>query len=189
MLGTLMGVIRRLFLFSFFFLFAYLHMKNIKNSSYEFKDKVYEFTTLVNFKSPQIETLLRFPENFFHGYLIFQTACAVLAILGVRFFSFVSGICLVLLNAIYYNPFKINPATKKPDLVYTSLNLDLFKSLPWEFIVISVLALAIFTQSTESLCCSRVEILPKEAGASIQQSDDRDKREPKVHSQKAKKKI
>lgn len=185
-----MGTTRRLFLFSFFFLFAYLHTKNIKNSSYEFKDKVFEFTTLVNFKNAKLEAILENPESVFQLFLIIQTICAALAVLGVKFFSFLSGIFLVLLNVLYYNPFKINPVTKKPDLVFSSFNFEFLNSLPLDFFVLSVLILGIFTQSTTSESQEIEADLPKEAGqVSPSETKTNPPREPKTHSQKAKKKI
>ena len=185
MFSYFVGTTKRLFLFSFFFLFAYLHYKSMDKSAYEFKDKVFEFATLINFKNAQLEKFLEQPERAFKIFLVFQTACALFAVLGSRFFSFLSGLCLVLLNALYYNPFRINTATKKPDFVLNDINFGIIKSLSWEFLILGILSLTIFTQSFRSSCFKKVVIIPEEAGVRDLKQDS--KRETKVNSQKKKK--
>jgi hypothetical protein len=185
MFSYFVGTVKRLFLFSFFFLFAYLHYKTTDKSSYEFKDKVFEFSTLINFKSARLEKFLDKPEHAFKIFLIFQTTCALLAVLGLRFFSFVSGLCLLFLNALYYNPLRINPATIKPDMVITYLNLDHIKNLSWEFIILIILSLAIFTQSFRYSCFKKTVIYSQ--NVETKEFNQEIKREAKVTSQKKKK--
>ena len=110
------GFTKRLFLFQFVFLFAYLKYRDISASSYEFKDKIYEFSTSLNFKHTYLEELLKNPIMAFQIFIGFQAVCALLAILGSRLFSFLTAICLILTNIIYFNPFQINPNTKKPNM-------------------------------------------------------------------------
>ncbi len=184
MFSYLVGTTKRLLLFSFFFLFAYLKYSSLDKSSYDFKDKVFEFTTIVNFKNAQLEKFLEKPERGFQMFLIFQTGCALLAVLGSRFFSFLAALCLMITNILYFSPMRINPATKKSDVDFKNLNLDLLKSLSWEFIVLSVLSLAILTQSFRSSCFKRCETLPKEAGVT---ESPNSKRDAKVSSKKKKK--
>jgi hypothetical protein len=150
MLCYLCGVVKRLFLFQFIFIFAFLKFRDQSTSAYDMKDKIYEFTTLVNFKHPMLEQILVNPLQAFQLFFGIMTVSAFFGLLGSRFFSFLTGLCLIKLNFLYYNPMRINPTTKKPELNLTdlsNLNLNQLQQLPLEFILITVLAFALFTQS------------------------------------------
>lgn len=180
MLGYLCGVFKRLFLFQFVFLFAYLKYKDLSTSSYEFKDKVYEFSTSVNFKHPKVDQLLSNPVLLFQIFVGAQAAFAVLALLGSRFFSFLTAVMVVLTNVIYNNPLKILNPTKKAGENPKPFNLN---QIPLEFILMTILALAIFAQSFSKSCCGSAEAL--EAGKGVEETTD-GRRDAKVSSQKKK---
>ena len=178
------GFIKRLFLFQFVFLFAFLKYTDISTSSYEFKDKIYEFSTSVNFKHPVLEELLKNPITVFQFFIGFQAVCALLAILGSRLFSFLTAICLIITDIIYFNPFQINPNTKKPNMSLNNLNIQQF---PLEFILLATLAMAMLTQAFKTSKCETTYVIEEEI--TKDEKVNSNKREVKVKSQKNKKRI
>ena len=187
MLCYLFNTVKRLFLFGFVFVFAYLNFRNISKSSYDFKDKVYEFTTGVNFKHPLLDQYLANPTQVFQAFLIAQVAFALLATLGVRFFSFLSGLLLVLVNVLYYNPLRATPGSKTPNFSLQNLDLKTLSSaVSAEFLLLTCLSLAMFAQSFNNSSRS-VTHIQVEAQASSTSSDSR--RDSRPASGKKKKTI
>jgi hypothetical protein len=177
----LVGLTKRLFLFQFFFLFAYLKFRDQSASSYEFKDKIYEFSTLVNFKHPAVEQFINNPLYAFQLFFGVMTVSAFLGFLGSRFFSFISAICLAIVNVLYFNPMRLNPATKKPELNLENFH---FTQLPLEFIVLTVLVFALFAQAFRTKRASySVDETPK-----VEEVIET-RREPKNSSNKQKKRL
>ena len=175
MLCYLFNTVKRAFLFGFVFVFAYLNFREITRSSYEFKDRVYEFTTGVNFKHPLLDQYLTNPTQVFQAFLIAQVAFALLATLGARFFSFLSGLLLLLVNILYNNPLRVASGSKPA--TYILKNFD-YKTLSPEFVLLTILSLAMLTQSFQTACVTS-------SNRETQTSDE--KRENKPSSSKKKK--
>lgn len=189
-MSYLCGLIKRIIIFQFIFLFVYLKWRNIQGSSYEFKDKIYELTTSLSFKNAKLEEFLNNPVQAFQIFIGVQIASAVLGVLGSRLFSFTSAFMLIVTNFIYYNPFKLNPATKKPfiNISFDNLNINQIKQFPVEFILLTTLSLAILTQAFKSKTscmkkCKEITSTPQEETVTYE------KRGAKVNSNKNKKRI
>lgn len=131
-----MGTLQRTILFQFFFVFAFIKYRDISKSSYEFKDKFYELTTLLNFKNNLIDQAFANPVLVFQAFLGIQVFCALLAILGSRFFSFITGVVLIAANLVYNNPLKFD----------TKNNFGFF-TIPFEFLILTAFTIGVFTQA------------------------------------------
>ena len=178
------GFTKRILLFQFFFIFAFLKFKDMSSSSYELKDKYYELATSFNFKNAKIEEFISNPLLAFQIFVGFQTLCAVLALFNSKFFAFLSATCLTVTNFVYFNPFRINPTTKKPEISFTDFKVTQLQTVPLEFLLLLALTFAILAHSfTSSKCQIPTTVLVEEAGATGKEST-KDKREAKVSSKK-----
>jgi hypothetical protein len=186
-MSYLSGLIKRIVIFQFIFLFFYLKWRNIQGSSYEFKDKVYELSTSLSFKNAKLEEFLNNPIQAFQIFVGIQIACAVLGVLGSRLFSFASAVLLIATNFIYYNPLKLNPSTKKPFIKISldNFNINQIKQFPVEFILLTTISLAILTQAFKSSCMKKC----KEITYNKDDYANDNKRNVKVTSNKNKKRI
>lgn len=179
MISFLCGVVKRSFLFQFFFIFAYLKYSDMGKSSYEFKDKVYEASAIANLKHPMIDRAFANPMMAFQVFLGVQVFSAGMAVLGSRFFSFLSGLLLLAGNVVYNNPLRV---TGKPNQPISIEKLTL-TSIPIEFILLCCLSLGILTQAFTRGCCRRDTVI-EEAGHREETPDAR--RTPTVSSGKKK---
>jgi hypothetical protein len=174
MISILTNTFKRTLLFQFIFIFAFLKLRDITRSSYELKDRFYELATLLNFKNDLID------KAFTNSLLVFQIflgallSSSLLATLGSRVFSFISGLLLILLNLIYFNPLRSN------NKIASIGKLTIF-NLPIESLVLLAISLGIFIQTFSR--DNKSNISP-EAGAKFSEL----KRETKPNSSNKKKK-
>lgn len=188
MLCYLCGVVKRLFLFQFIFIFAFLKFRDQSSSAYDMKDKFYEFTTLINFKHPMMEQFLVNPLQAFQLFFGIMTVSAFFGLLGSRFFSFITGVCLIKINILYFNPMRINPTTKKPELNINDLSNFNLNQLPLEFILLTILSFALFTQAFKKGCNKNKYGSDSETTPGVEEVRET-RRDANVSSKKGKKRI
>ena len=146
MISYMCSVFNRFLLFQFFFVFAYYKFLDVSKSSHEFKDRFYELSKLISFKNSYLDLLFNNPIPVFQAFIGIQLVSALLAVLGSRLFSFISGMFLLLTSLFYYSPF----ITKSAGAVNIS-----FENCSIEFMLSISLVLAIFAQSFSSNCCKK----------------------------------
>jgi hypothetical protein len=172
MIAFLLSIFKRVFLFQFIFVFAFLKIRDISKSSYELKDKYYELATLLNFKHPLVEKAFSDPLLVFQIFIGLQVFSAVVATLGSRFFSFLSAVLLIISSVLYFNPMKVRNNVITPE----KFN---FSTFSLESLLLLGVSIGIFTQTfSRSRCNSHVV----EAGV----TPNENKRENKPASSKKK---
>jgi ABC-type sugar transport system permease subunit len=131
-------IIKRLFLYQIFFVFAYFKSRDIHKSALEFKDKFYGLTSYFNVKHQAVDKAFQNPDQTFQIYLIVQAALAFIAVLGVNFFGLLLAILLSLNTLIY--------EVKLPKLEGRKFDInDLQNILTFDVILNVVVILAILT--------------------------------------------
>lgn len=166
------GVLKRLFFFQFMFIFAYYKYRDLTKSSHEFKDKINQVTSQLNFTHPLLDTYLKNPLFTFQMFLGVNALFALLAILGSKFASLLAGVMLMVTNLLYFRPVK--------DFNDLSLKNVVAQS-PFEFLLLSVLSVGMIAYAFKpsEKCC---------AVAKVEESTI-PKREAKPSSSKQKKRI
>jgi hypothetical protein len=139
MISYFPSLFRRFLLFQFIFVFAYYKYQDISKSSYEFKDNFYELSKFFDFRNPQIDQFLINPIPVFQIFIAIQVFSAIRAVLGSKFFSFTSGLLLLVSSVIYYSPFRSRQGGLSGKF--------LLESFSFEFMLSIALVLAIFAQS------------------------------------------
>lgn len=131
-------LIKRLFLYQIFFVFAYFKSRDLHKSAIEFKDKFYAVTSYFNFRHNAVDQAFENTDQTFKIYLIAQAALALIAVLGVNIFGFLLAIILTL-NTIIYE-------VKLPKLEGRKFDInDLQNILTFDVILNIVVILAILT--------------------------------------------
>jgi len=183
MISYMSSVFKRFLIFQFFFVFAYYKFLDLSKSSYEFKDRFYELSKLFSFKNPQVDLLFNNPIPVFQAFMGIQMVSALLAVLGSRLFSFVSGVLLLLTSLIYYSPFK----TKMGGVSAKNM----FETSSIEFLLSIALVLAIFAQSFSSSCCEKSNESEVEPEVTVKETvkHKQEKRDVKPSSKSIKKRL
>ena len=136
------SALKRLLLFQFVFVFAYYKLIELSKSSYDFKDRIYELSKFSDFRHPLVDKVLMNPIPVFQAFIGIQVFCALFAVLGFRFFSFLSGIFMIFTSLVYYSPIKS---------IITGVPAKfLLESSSMEFLFSIALVLAIFAQALTS---------------------------------------
>jgi hypothetical protein len=146
-------IIKRLFLYQIFFVFAFFKSRDLHKSALEFKDKFYGVTSYFSLKHQAVDNAFVNPDQTFKIYLIAQAALALIAVLGVNIFGFLLAIILSLNTLIY--------EVKLPKLEGRKFDInDLQNILTLDVILNIVVILAILTSVFN--CCGTCK-KPEEA--------------------------
>lgn len=118
--------ILRCIIYQYIFIFAATNLNDLPKSSLEFIEKLEEFCKISKIQYPSfipdfVLDLIPIYQKVMFIYLFF----AIMSVLGVKVFQFISGICVILTSCIFYHPFK--PSTLKPEDSYSTYNLK----YPW----------------------------------------------------------
>jgi hypothetical protein len=176
MISCLFSTLKRLILFQFFFVFAYFKYTDLSKSAYEFKDRFYEVATFAKIRHPLIDTAFADPILSFQIFLGISLFSAIAATLGSKFFSFLSGIIVVLTALIYYSPLRNKQGQKEG-----KINLD---NISLEFVLTCSLALGILAYSfSQRGCKSSISVAEEKAEV----THTRDPKPPSSNSSKKKK--
>lgn len=143
MISSFSSALKRFLLYQFIFVFAYYKFQDISKSSYDYKDRFYELCKFFDFRNPHIDQLFLNPIPFFQGFMAIQVLFAIMAVLGSRLFSFLSGLLLLINSVIYYSPFRQRQGGLSGKF--------LLESFSFEFMLSIALVLAIFAQSLASI--------------------------------------
>jgi len=176
------SAIKRLVLFQFVFVFAYYKFMDLAKSSYDFKDRIYDLSKFSDFKHPLVDKVLMNPIPVFQVFIGVQVFCALFAVLGFRFFSFLSGIFMLFTSVVYYSPFKSIKAGVPAKFLLESSSM--------EFLFSIALVLAIFAQALTSSAYEKsasVEKEKEEAAEPITSKQSEHKRDSRPQSKKNKK--
>lgn len=147
MISWILGVFKRTLLFQFFFVFAHYSLNNITKSSHEFRDRYYELEESFNFKCKWMQAFFENPVRGFQLFLGAHVIFALLAVLGSRFFSFVSGLALIFGNVLYHNPLaKSKLQSGKSGNIMANLNVS------FEFLLLLALSIAMMALAFKTKC-------------------------------------
>jgi hypothetical protein len=160
-----------------------MKFRDLSKSAYEFRDNFYDFSSTIEFKHNLIDVLFKNPLLFFQLFLAVQVISALLATLGSKFFSFVTGLLLTVNGLITQNPIKLYHSVRDSEAPGPNLFFP-----PLEMILTTSLILAIFTHAFRSGCHSVVPCELKEPVVSEAGKHVNVEREPKSASVKGKKK-
>jgi hypothetical protein len=140
----ILGFLKRLFLFQFIFVIAFLQFKDMNKSANIFKGKVRDFTNSTGIKNNIIEELLSSNHLLiFQAFIGIKVFTALIALFGSRFFSFVTGILVALSTLIYANPISILQNYKESQKPGSKIQFH----IPIEALLLTGLTLAILAQS------------------------------------------
>ncbi len=180
-INTYRAELKRFLLFQFFFVYAYFNFFDVSKYSYEFKDGIYGLCKYFNYRNPQIDQLLSNPVPIFQGLVVVQLISAIMAVLGNKFFSFLSGVLLLVINLINNSPFRLKQGGVSGKFILESFSMEFMLSL--------ALVLAIFAQSFSSSEESKTESKPQEKVKEAESEKPKTvQRDSKPQSSKGKKK-
>ena len=111
----------RFILYSFLLTFALYSYNDIPKFALEFKQDLYSSAKLSNIELPQIiKDQIVHPIPFFTKIIYVITIVSILAILGSKFFQFLSGLLMTIIILIKNHP--LTPSKLKPDEPYDALS-------------------------------------------------------------------
>ena len=133
----------RFILYSFLLTFALYSYNDIPKYALEFKQDLYRSANLSNIELPQfIKDQIVHPIPFFTKILYIITIVSILAILGSKFFQFLSGLLMTLIVLIKNHP--LTPSKLKPGEQYNALS----EKYPWiDTCILEFFALLMFINS------------------------------------------
>ena len=133
----------RFILYSFLLTFALYSYNDIPKYALEFKQDLYRSAKLSNIELPQfIKDQIVHPIPFFSKIIYIVIIVSLLAILGFKFFQFMSGLIMTLIVMIKYHP--LTPSKLKPDEPYNALS----EKYPWiDTCILEFFALLMFVNA------------------------------------------
>ena len=116
----------RFILYSFLLTFALYSYNDLPKYALEFKQDLYRSAKLTGIELPQfIKDQIVHPIPFFSKIIYVVVGVSALAILGFKFFQFVSGVLMTIIVMIKYHP--LTPSKLKPGEPYNALS----EKYPW----------------------------------------------------------
>ena len=116
----------RFILYSFLLTFALYSYNDLPKYALEFKQDLYRSAKLTGIELPQfIKDQIVHPIPFFTKLIYVVVAVSSLAILGLKFFQFISGVLMTIIVMIKYHP--LTPSKLKPGESYNALS----EKYPW----------------------------------------------------------
>ena len=116
----------RFILYSFLLTFALYSYNDLPKYALEFKQDLYRSAKLTGIELPQfIKDQIVHPIPFFSIIIYVVVGVSALAILGFKFFQFVSGVLMTIIVMIKYHP--LTPSKLKPGESYNALS----EKYPW----------------------------------------------------------
>ena len=130
----------RFILYSFLLTFALYSYNDIPKYALEFKHDLYRSANLSNIELPQfIKDQIVHPIPFFSKIIFIVIIVSSLAILGFKFFQFLSGLLMTVIVMIKYHP--LTPSKLKPGEPYNALS----EKYPWiDTVILEFFALLMF---------------------------------------------
>ena len=133
----------RFILYSFLLTFALYSYNDIPKYALEFKQDIYRSANLSNIELPQfIKDQILHPIPFFTKIIYLIAIVSFLAILGLKFFQFLSGLLMTVIILIKYHP--LTPSKLKPGEPYNALS----EKYPWiDTCILEFFALLMFVNA------------------------------------------
>ena len=177
----------RFILYSFLLTFALYSYNDIPKYALEFKQDLYRSANLSNIELPQfIKDQIVHPIPFFTKILYIITIVSILAILGSKFFQFLSGLLMTLIVLIKNHP--LTPSKLKPGEQYNALS----EKYPWiDTCILEFFALLMFINSFVNFKEEWLDCLKDKEQIAIKEEDYQDyknKEEEKKQKEKNKNK-
>ena len=177
----------RFILYSFLLTFALYSYNDIPKYALEFKQDLYRSANLSNIELPQfIKDQIVHPIPFFTKILYIITIVSILAILGSKFFQFLSGLLMTLIVLIKNHP--LTPSKLKPGEQYNALS----EKYPWiDTCILEFFALLMFINSFVNFKEEWLDCLKDKEQIAIKEEDYEDykkKEEEKKQKEKNKNK-
>ena len=125
-LDFLIWSVLRLLIYSFLLSFVAYNYNDLPKYALEFKQDLYRSAKLTGIELPQfIKDQIVHPIPFFTKLIYVVVAVSSLAILGLKFFQFISGVLMTIIVMIKYHP--LTPSKLKPGESYNALS----EKYPW----------------------------------------------------------
>ena len=177
----------RFILYSFLLTFALYSYNDIPKFALEFKQDLYSSAKLSNIELPQIiKDQIVHPIPFFTKIIYVITIVSILAILGSKFFQFLSGLLMTIIILIKNHP--LTPSKLKPDEPYNALS----EKYPWiDTCILGFFALLMFINSFTTFKEEWLDCLKDKEQVAIKEEDYEEykkKEEERKQKEKNKKK-
>ena len=133
----------RFILYSFLLTFALYSYNDLPKYALEFKQDIVRSANLSGIELPQfIKDQIVHPIPFFTKLIYVVIVVSVLAILGSKFFQFISGLLMTVIVMIKYHP--LTPSKLKPGESYNALS----EKYPWiDTCILEFFAILMFVNS------------------------------------------
>ena len=133
----------RFILYSFLLTFALYSYNDLPKYALEFKQDIIRSANLSGIELPQfIKDQIVHPIPFFTKLIYVVIVVSVLAILGSKFFQFISGLLMTVIVMIKYHP--LTPSKLKPGESYNALS----EKYPWiDTCILEFFAILMFVNS------------------------------------------
>ena len=157
----------RFILYSFLLTFALYSYNDIPKFALEFKQDLYSSAKLSNIELPQIiKDQIVHPIPFFTKIIYVITIVSILAILGSKFFQFLSGLLMTIIILIKNHP--LTPTKLKPDEPYNALS----EKYPWiDTCILGFFALLMFINSFTTFKEEWLDCLKDKEQVAIKEED------------------
>ena len=157
----------RFILYSFLLTFALYSYNDIPKYALEFKQDLYRSAKLSNLELPQfIKDQIVHPIPFFTKFIYIITIVSLLAILGSKFFQFLSGVLMTLIILIKNHP--LTPSKLKPGEPYNALS----EKYPWiDTCILGFFALLMFFNAFVNFKEEWLECLKDKEQVAINEED------------------
>ena len=157
----------RFILYSFLLTFALYSYNDIPKFALEFKQDLYSSAKLSNIELPQIiKDQIVHPIPFFTKIIYVITIVSILAILGSKFFQFLSGLLMTIIILIKNHP--LTPSKLKPDEPYNALS----EKYPWiDTCILGFFALLMFINSFTTFKEEWLDCLKDKEQVAIKEED------------------
>ena len=157
----------RFILYSFLLTFALYSYNDIPKFALEFKQDLYSSAKLSNIELPQIiKDQIVHPIPFFTKVIYVITIVSILAILGSKFFQFLSGLLMTIIILIKNHP--LTPSKLKPDEPYNALS----EKYPWiDTCILGFFALLMFVNSFTTFKEEWLDCLKDKEQVAIKEED------------------
>ena len=157
----------RFILYSFLLTFALYSYNDIPKFALEFKQDLYSSAKLSNIELPQIiKDQIVHPIPFFTKIIYVITIVSILAILGSKFFQFLSGLLMTIIILIKNHP--LTPSKLKPDEPYNALS----EKYPWiDTCILGFFALLMFVNSFTTFKEEWLDCLKDKEQVAIKEED------------------
>ena len=157
----------RFILYSFLLTFALYSYNDIPKFALEFKQDLIRSAKLSNIELPQIiKDQIVHPIPFFTKIIYVITIVSILAILGSKFFQFLSGLLMTIIILIKNHP--LTPSKLKPDEPYNALS----EKYPWiDTCILGFFALLMFINSFTTFKEEWLDCLKDKEQVAIKEED------------------